>query len=216
MKIDPMKTTRAFVTLFAIAAAARAQVPMITVDSTACLPMEDNGVITARVSQELGGSAVRLYFRWKDRGGNYYVPMVAKGEGRYWTVLPKPERRNERVEYYGAVVMPDGKEISRSKIAEVAVKDKQDCKVPLTEKELGLAENLVIGETAQPQNRRSVLGFLCDGIVSRIDARGVLHADDLCRTCVVAFWQKRAVFGPLFTTTAIVTDEDPNPSPASP
>ena len=215
-----MKTTR-FTPLFgalffALAAAAGAQVPMISVDPTACLPAEDNGVITAKVVPEVGGSLVRLYFRWKDRGDNYFVPMTGKGNGRYWTVLPKPERRNEMIEYYGAVVTADGKEISRSKVALVTVKDRSDCKLPLTEKELGLAENLVIGETVQPQNRRSVLGFLCDGIVSRIDARGVMHADNLCRTCVVAFWQKRAVFGPLFTTTAIVTDEDPNPSPAVP
>ena len=40
---------------------------------------------------------------------------------------------------------------------------------------LYLAENLVIGETVQPQNRRSVHGFLCDGIVSRIGAGGVLR-----------------------------------------
>lgn len=216
-----MKTTRASAFLFgallsSLAAAAGAQVPMISVDPTACLPAEDNGVITAKVSPEVGGTLVRLYFRWKDRGDNYFVPMVGKGGGRYWTVLPKPERRNEMVEYYGAVVNAEGKEISRSKVAMVTVKDRNDCKLPLTEKELGLAENLVIGETVQPQNRRSVLGFLCDGIVSRIDASGVLRADNLCRTCVVAFWQKRAVFGPLFTTTAIVTDEDPNPSPASP
>ncbi len=211
-----MKTTRTFALFFVLAAAARAEVPMISVDPTACLPAEDNGVVTAKVTPEVGGTLVRLYFRWKDRGDNYYVPMTGKGDGRYWTVLPKPERRNELVEYYGAVVMPDGKEISRSKIAEVRVKDRSDCKTPLTEKEIGLAANLVIGETVQPQNRRSVLGFLCDGIVSRIDARGVLHADDLCRTCVVAFWQKRAIFGPLVTTTAIVTDEDPNPSPAAP
>ncbi len=211
-----MNATRTFAILFALAAAARAEVPMIAVDPTACLPIEENGVITAKVTPELGGSMVRLYFRWKDRGDNYYVPMTAKGSGRYWAVLPKPERRNELVEYYGAVVLPDGKEISRSKVAEVKVKDREDCKLPLTEKEIGQAENLIIGETVQPQNRRSVLGFLCEGIVSRIDARGVMHADDLCRTCVIAFWQKRAVFGPLLTTTAIVTDEDPDPSPATP
>ncbi|HXU46743.1 MAG TPA: hypothetical protein VN783_14545 [Thermoanaerobaculia bacterium] len=200
--------------LLAAGVAGAQAAPTISADKTECLPAESNGVITARMSPEIGGSAARTYFRWKDHGNFYFVPMTPKGEGRYWTVLPKPERRNETVEYYAAVVLADGREIARSKMLESVVK--ADCRMPLTEKEAGLAANMIIGETAQPQNRRAVLGFMCEGIVSRLDARGVLRADDLCRTCVVAFWQKRAIFGPIATATAVVIDREPDPSDTIP
>src|SRR5262245_12101106 len=141
----------AAVALLALSAAASwaqsRQGPTIMPDAPSCLPVEDNGVVTAKGSHEAGGSMVRLYFRWQERGDFYFVPMTPKGGGRYWTVLPKAERRNEMVQYYGSVVQADGRELARSKMIEVTVKG--DCRMPLTEKEAGQAQNLIIGETVQ-------------------------------------------------------------------
>ncbi len=198
-----------------LTAVAFAQAPTAMVDKTECLPFEANGVITAKVSPEVAGTSVRLYFRWQDHADFYYVTMNAKGGGRFWAVLPKAERRNESVERYVAVVTAEGKELARSEMSKIEVKG--DCRTLLTEKERGQSENLVIGHTVPAQERRQVLGFLCDGIVSRIDWKGVLRTDDVCRTCVIALWQKRAVYGPVLGVTGIViTDDDPEPSPSRP
>lgn len=192
-----------------------AQAPTALVDKTECLPFEANGVVTAKVSPEVAGTSVRLYFRWEDHADFYFVTMNAKGGGRFWAVLPKAERRNESIERYVAIVTAEGKELARSEMSKIPVRS--DCRVLLTEKERGQSENLVIGHTVSAQERRQVLGFLCDGIVSRVDWKGVLRTDDVCRTCVVAMWQKRAVYGPVLGVTGIViTDDDPEPSPSRP
>lgn len=196
-------------------AVGHAQTPTALVDKTECLPFEANGVITAKVSPEVAGTTVRLYFRWQDHADFYFVNMNAKGGGRFWAVLPKAERRNVSVERYVAIVTAEGKELARSEMSKIEVKE--DCRILLTEKERGQSENLVIGHTVPAQERRQVLGFLCDGIISRIDWKGILRTDDVCRTCVIALWQKRAVYGPVLGVTGIViTDDDPEPSPSRP
>lgn len=190
--------------------------PSIAVDETRCVPVEDNALITARVQPEVGGATVRLYFRWREHGTFYWVPMNAAGSGRYWAVLPKPEKTTETVERYLTVAEPGGRELARSASATIPVQG--DCKVTLDAKQRGQAENLVIGETALPQKNRDVLGFLCDGIVSRVDADGVLRVDDVCRVCVVAWWKKGAAMtAPLVgIPSIIVTQDDPEPSPSRP
>jgi hypothetical protein len=192
-----------------------AETPMISVDPTACVPMEDNGVIFGRVTPEMGGTTVRLYFRWREHGTFYYVEMNPAGAGKYWGVLPKPEKSTAKVERYVSVVDTDGRELGRSASLEIPVTS--DCKVDLTPKQQGQAENLVIGETALPQKGRDVLGFLCDGIVSRIDANGILRVDEICRTCVVAWLNKRAVLLPIAgISSVVITHDRPEPSPSRP
>lgn len=63
----------------------------VSVDDVACLPIGDNGVVTATVSGEPGGSTVRYYFRrlHEEVEDFYYVEMVPQGGGRYWSPLPK-------------------------------------------------------------------------------------------------------------------------------
>lgn len=200
-----------------LAAGARAQTPSVTVEPTQCIPVEDNGVITARVQPEVGGTAPRLYFRWREHGTFYWVPMNAAGAGRYWAVLPKPEKTTENVERYVSVVDAGGRELARSGSATIPVQ--RDCKVELDAKQQGQAENLIVGETALPQKGRDVLGFLCDGIVSRVDANGILRVDDVCRTCVVAWWRRTPLIAaPALIGTGIIINEtpDPEPSPSRP
>ena len=92
-----MKRITTLVTLAVLAALpAAAQGPAITVDEVACLPLEDNEVLSATVNPEVGGSSVRLYFRRLNPVGEfYYSEMDTPGGGKYWTPFPKPEEKEQ-------------------------------------------------------------------------------------------------------------------------
>lgn len=165
-----------------------AQAPTITVEEVECIPNNDNGVVRGTVEPEVGGAQVRLYFRWDDHGPFYYVVMEAAGGGSYWATPPKPVDENHQVEYYVAVVDPEGSVIGQSEPTVTPVTN--DCDAELSQKERGMAENLVVGETEDEQMGEQVYGFLCDGIISRIGPDGVLRADSICRRCIVAWWDK--------------------------
>ncbi len=85
-----------------LGAAAFAQVPAITVGDLECLQAREhtlptNAVLTAEVKPEVGGASVRLYFRRLNPvGALYYDELHAAGGGRYWTVFPKPEYREQQ------------------------------------------------------------------------------------------------------------------------
>ena len=199
--------------LFAGAVAARAQT--ISVEKPSCVPMEENGVLRGTATAATGLSP-RLYFRWREHEDFYWVPMEAEACGRFCAVPPKPEKRNENVEYYAALVDPTGKAVARSESQ--IVKVTSDCKVQLSEKERGVAENLTVGETSPKQQGKKVLAFLCDGVVTRINSAGVRRADEVCRSCVIAWWQRKAIVAPLAAgfVGIVVTDDGPEPSPSRP
>jgi hypothetical protein len=198
-----------------LAGTAAAQAQTVSVERPNCLPSEDNGVVRATVAGGGPGQAVRLYFRWKDHEDFYWVTMEAEPGGRFWAVPPKPERRNEQVEYYAAVTDPAGKVAARSEAQVVKVTD--DCRVELSPRERGVAENLTVGETSSKQQGKKVMAFLCDGVVTRINHAGVRRADEVCRACVIAWWQRKAVLLPAAGVIGvIVTDDDPEPSPSRP
>lgn len=197
-----------------IAAPVAAQAPVVVAEPIDCLPENDNGVFHSTVRPEVGGAEVRTYFRWDERGAYYYVVMEAAGGGRYWATPPKPTDANDRVEYYTAVVAPDGRVLSRSELVHAPVTD--DCDVMLSRREAGMADNLVVGETAPEQIGETVLGFLCDGIVSRIGPDDVLRIDEICRRCIIAWGLKRNLVGAAgLVGTGILVDDTP-PREASP
>ena len=86
----------------------------------------------------------------------------------------------------------------------------------LTPEQRGVAQNLTIGETTADQSHGGVMGFLCDGVVTRVSANNIRRADDFCRTCVVAWWKKTEVLIPALAaggvTTVIVDQPEPSPS----
>jgi hypothetical protein len=199
--------------LLAGAAAARAQ--SVSLERTDCLPREENGVVRAAIPSSLAaGQGARLYFRWREHEDFYWVAFEAEPGGRYWATPPKPEQRNEQVEMYAAVVDPTGKAIARSETQIVKVKD--DCKVKLTEKERGVAQNLTVGETSAKQQGQKVLAFLCDGVVTRINHASVRRSDEVCRACVIAWWQRKAVLIPAAGVVGVVVSDQPEPSPSRP
>ena len=109
--------------------------------------------------------------------------MNTEGGGRYWAVPPQPDEQNEAVEYYAAMIDPEERVLAASERVMAPVTE--ECDFGLTEEQLGEAENLTVGETSLDQAGEEVVGFLCQGIVSRVDARGVLRGDERCRACVI-------------------------------
>jgi len=195
-----------------VGGALRAQT--VTVEQASCVPAEDNGIVRATIAGNGPTLQPRLYFRWHEHEDFYWVAMEAEANGRFWATPPKPEMRNDMIQYYGAVVDPTGKVAARSPMLTSRVS--KDCKVQLTPKERGVAENLTVGETTPKQQGRKVLAFLCDGVITRINYAGIRRGDDVCRACVVAWWPR--VTGPAIAglTTVIVVGDDPEPSKARP
>lgn len=198
-----------------LAGAATAHAQSVSVEKPSCIPMENNGLVRATASGVGPGQSLRLYFRWKGHEDFYWVEMEPEPNGRFWATPPRPEKRNEQVEIYSAIVDSTGKVVARSETLVSQVTD--DCRVPLGEKELGVAANLTIGETSPKQQGQKVMAFLCYGVVTRVNYQGIRRSDEVCRACVIAFWQRKpiAMIPPLIGTGIIVTEE-PEPSPARP
>lgn len=203
--------------LAGLAGVTAAEAQSVALEKPGCLPQEENGVVRATGTTSGPGQSLRLYFRWREHEDFYWVAMESEPNGRFWAIPPKPENRNEQVEMYGAVVDPAGKVVARSEMQMVKVT--KDCKVQLSDKERGVAENMTVGETSPKQQGKKVLAFLCDGVVTRVSSAGVRRADEVCRACVIAWWQRKGVIIPAATAGIvgiIVTDDDPEPSPARP
>jgi hypothetical protein len=204
---------------FLVCAGAYAQT--ITVEPLKCVPKEDNAVVRASMSADLPGQSPgqtpRLYFRWKGQTDFYWVNMEAEPGRKLWAIPPKPEKRNDEVEYYAALVDPSGKVGVRSPSQTAKVTN--DCKPQLSPKERGVAENLTVGETTAEQQGAKVMGFLCKGVVTRINSQGIRRADEICGPCAVVWWDRKSVLIPAFAGGVIgvvVTDRHPEPSPSRP
>ena len=81
--------------------------PTVTADQVACVPVRDNAVVWATINGVQPGANVRLYFRRLNDVVEdlYFMNMLPSDEaGRYWGVLPKPEKRT-----------PDRHEISKQR-----------------------------------------------------------------------------------------------------
>ena len=210
-----MRARILIVTGLFLAGAAVGRAQTVKLEKTDCIPHEENGVVRAAIPALTTGQSARLYFRWKDHEDFYWVALEAEPGGRYWGIPPKPERRNDHVETYAAVVDPAGKVVARSESQMISVKS--DCKVRLSEKERGVAENLTVGETSAKQQGQKVLAFLCDGVVTRVNHSGIRRSDEVCRACVIAWWQRKAVLIPAaMTGIGVIVTDQPEPSPARP
>jgi len=199
MRAHPMAAPAATMLLMAITAitlgAAAAEAQSISLQPPQCFKFGDNQVVNATTAAEPPGSSSRLYFQWTDHPAYYWVDFERDGPGKYWGIPPKPETRNTQLEYYGVLLDALGREIAHS--PKIRTKVTGDCQVKLTPQQYGAAQNLTIGETSSNQPRNRVLGFLCDGIVTRVDTKNVKRADEICRTCVVAWWARKELLIPV-------------------
>jgi hypothetical protein len=209
--------TRGLLAVLSLLAGAAAQAQSFTVEPLKCVPKEDNAVVRAALSADAPGTTPRLYFRWQGQTDFYWVTMESEPARRLWGVIPKPEKRNDQVEYYTALVDANGKVGTRSPSQTSKVSN--DCKAPLNTKERGVAENLTVGETTPEQQGAKVIGFLCKGVVTRINAQGIRRSDEICGPCAVVWWDRKSILIPAFAggvVGVIVTDRNPEPSPSRP
>lgn len=201
--------------LLGSAASTAAHAQSITVEPLKCVPKEDNTVVRATIPADSAGQMPRLYFRWNGQTDFYWVDMEAEPGHRFWAIPPKPERRNDEVEYYAALVDASGKVGMRSPSQTARVTP--DCSPQLSPKERGVAENLTVGETTPEQQGARVVGFLCRGIVTRVNSQGIRRTDDICGPCALVWWDRKSVLIPAFAGVGgivgvVVTEPDPSPS----
>jgi hypothetical protein len=201
----------------AVPAAAQAK-PTVTVEQVSCLRFGDNQVFHATALAEPPGGSGRLYFQWNSHGGYYWVDLISEGPGRYWGVPPKPETRNTEVSYYATLLDAGGREVGRSQLLKSKVT--ADCVVKLTPQQFGTAQNLVVGETLPNQSKNRVMGFLCDGIVTRVDPDNVKRSDEICRVCSVVWWAVPKLLAPALVGAAPgisqIIHDPPQSSPSVP
>ena len=209
--------------LFFAAAASAVAAGSPVVEPLPCVPIEANAAVKASLPEPPAGAHIRLYFRRLNRrGAFYFTRMRPAAAGAYWSVLPRPEhreqtrlddewwevlrqrdwmrsperdrvwleqwleeRQQEAAEYYVAVHAPSGELIERSDVQLVDVRPAEECPTRLDAHEAGWAANLTVGETTDLQAGRQLFHWLCEGIVTRISAAGILRADDYCRPCMV-------------------------------
>ncbi len=157
--------------------------PILTPAGPSCVPARANSVVAVTVQPPSGWSSVRVYFREAGSNDFYYLEMRAGQDGRYWAALPRPVEHATAVDLQVAVKDAEGKE-TRGPMQRVAVT--AGCNIVLTPEEASFAQNLVVGETAPAQKNSAILGFLCVGVISRIDSTGVLSSDEYCRKALLA------------------------------
>jgi hypothetical protein len=178
MRLRPTLLLAAMLAACAPWAAVAQKAVIVEVDPLACLPEAENAVVTATVLPDDPTFEIRLYFQRDQFGDLYYLVMRPLGAGRYWMVLPKPEKQNDIAEYHVTVVAADRAVLQSSPHVQVPVSD--DCEVELTEEQREQAEQLRVGETANDQKGRAVAWWLCDGIIERIDPQGGVRPDEFC------------------------------------
>jgi len=122
------------------------------------------------------------------------------------------QQDTEPAEYFVAVYDSQGDRTAVSNMNVVPVT--KDCKVQLSPQQDGLAQNLIVGETATWQKDESVFHWKCTGVVSRYDPYRILRADNSCRACIVAWWWPvAATAGALGIITGINEDQPGAPLP---
>lgn len=159
------------------ASVVQADYPLIQFAAPSCVPADGNSLVEATITPSEGWSSVRAYFMREGRTELYFVEMRPAGNDRFWAVLPKPDDDTAAVNLRVAVRDGEGRE-TRSPAAVVPVV--RGCPVNLTDEQRAVARNLIVGETLAAQFGGGVLGFLCEGIVLRMNYRGELRPEDCC------------------------------------
>lgn len=152
-----------------------------------------------------------------------------KAETRHWLAEMDDDAfqdwleqlENEPTEYFTAVHDYQGRRLAQSQVKVAEVRD--NCRVDLTEEQLGEANNLTVGETAYWQRDEALFHWLCDGIVSRLDPSNVKRGDGICRACVIAWWKRKGILipaaagvGAIAGVSLLESDDPPPVSPSTP
>jgi hypothetical protein len=177
----------------ALAVSAAAQTPRALIGDLACIPRDGHAVAQAVAGPLNGTDEVRIYFRRQGYGDFYWVPAKPTSDGRFWGVLPVPERDNKQAEVYAAVVASTGQPRAQSRVITVPVEP--NCRVQLGNAQQADAGHLIVGETSLGQKFRKVAWWQCEGIRERVDVRGERRDDESCLP--LAWWQRPELLAPL-------------------
>ena len=212
-----------FAVMIAVSASLHAQTAAIIPGFPTCMPEEGNSVVNATLVPEHGWATVRTYFRELGSNDWYWVEARNEGRGAYWGVLPRPEDETTTVEMQIRARDAEGKETT-TPIQRVNVTS--SCKPVFTPPQSHLAQNLVVGETIVGQRDKEILGFICPGVISRVDYTGELKPDEYCRKAAILFAaaaQNKSVLVPLLVLgggggviAVLKDDDDPPASPSRP
>jgi hypothetical protein len=148
-----------------------------------CIPANGNALVSLAVQPDSGWSSVRVYFREHGQQDWYFLEMRIESPGHFWATLPLPDHNNLMVDIRFVVRDANGVE-TMSELQQVPVST--DCTQKLTSEQQAFAHNLVVGETTINQRDKQVYGFLCPGIVSRLQPDGDLRPDAYCRNVLLA------------------------------
>ena len=170
------------VVAMAVSLPLHAQVASINPAFPTCIPEKGNAVVSAVVTPQTGWATVRTYFRKVGSRDWYWVEARNEGKGTYWGVLPRAADYTQAVEMQIIAKDADGKE-TKSPIKKTDVTS--DCKPVMTAPQSHMAQNLVVGETIVEQRDQEILGFVCPGVISRVDHTGELKPDEYCRKAAI-------------------------------
>jgi hypothetical protein len=188
-----------FALLLGSAPLALAGAPEIAPTFPSCVPSDGNAVVEVTLRPEAGWASVRTYFKASGNPDYYFLEMRAAGQGKYFTVIPKPVSDTKAVDLH--VEVRDG-ENALTRSAEKSVAVNSTCKTALNDEQKKVAQNLVAGETKDTQRDKEILGFQCEGVVSRIDSIGVLRPDEACRRAAILAATQTAVLIPALVVGA--------------
>ena len=181
-----------------LAGGAAAQVPRVLIADLPCIPRDGHALTQAVAGPLTSTDEVRIYFRRQGFGDFYWVPARPTSDGRFWGVLPVPERDNKLAEVYAAVVASTGQPRAQSRIISVPVEP--NCRVQLGNAQQADAGHLTVGETSLGQKFRKVAWWQCEGIRERVDVRGERRDDESCLP--LAWWQRPELLAPLVVVGA--------------
>ena len=143
----------------------------VVVEKPSCVLMEDNGLVKRRQTTGAApGLAPRLYFRWRDHEDFVLGAHLETEPGGHDWADPAQAGDAQRADRASTPPWstPPASRSPRSQSQVVPVTN--DCKAASSApKERGVAQNLTVGETLPKQQGKKVLGFLCDGMVTRVN-----------------------------------------------
>ncbi len=183
----------------------------------ALFPPDAHHWVEVTVPRDMEVSWIRLYFKQSDLTSYYFSLMwpFPESPGRYWVILPKPEKDCLSVTYYAAAGTKDGSVVKVSHLVTAPV-DKDYPRKRFSEEQARVARNLIIGETIPAQENKRISGFQCDHVTDRITAKEVLKPDGVCRAIGLAVPLSNVLGLLAMGGIAVVTENDPPASPSIP
>ncbi len=159
-------------------------------------------------NDDLSDQVIRERAQTGKTEGRDWLQPLSDAEFQDWL----EQQNTEPSEYFVAVYDAQGERTAVSNMFVVPVS--KDCRVTLSPQQAGLAQNLIVGETAQWQQGEAVFHWECTGVVSRFDPYRILRADNSCRACIVAWWwPTTAAAGAVGALIAINNDQPGAPAP---